>query len=74
MSPLSVVKTFCNKFGYYNVTHHCTTVGDVKDAVKAALKEQKDYDFVKDKKVIEVTTITNEVLSMSLLSFLEFSA
>lgn len=52
MSPLLVVKTFCSKYGFFNVTHNCTTVNDVRDACKTTFKEQKNYDFIKDKKVI----------------------
>ena len=52
MSPLSVVKTFCSKFGFHNIIQNCQTVGDVRDACKTSFKEQKDYDFAKDKKVI----------------------
>lgn len=74
MSPIGVIKSFCNKLGYQNAIAHCTTISDVRDAVKIALREQKDYDFVKDKKVIEIMTITNETLSLTLLDFLDYSA
>ena len=62
MTPIMVVKMFCHKFGYGSVTHSCITIQDIRDEVKTVLKEQKDYDFTKDKKVIEVTTVTDEVL------------
>ena len=52
MSPIAVVKTFCHKFGYGHIIAGCSNIPDIRDEVAAALKEQKDYDFVKDKKVI----------------------
>ena len=59
MSPIGVIRSFCHKLGYHNAISHCSTISDIRDTVKTVLKEQKDYDFVKDKKVIEVMTITN---------------
>lgn len=74
MSPIAVIKAFCSKFGYGSATHSCVNIQDIRDQVKIALKQQKDYDFAKDKKVIDVITITNDVLSMSLTDFLEYVA
>lgn len=38
------------------------------------MKDQKDYDYIKDKKAIEVTTVSNEVLVMTLLDFLDYAS
>jgi hypothetical protein len=49
----------CSKNGYGALVYPCNNASDIRDAIKNAIKEQKDYDFVKDKKVIEVTTTNN---------------
>lgn len=46
----------------------------MRDIVQQLLKEQKDYDFIKDKKVIEVTTVSSEVLVMTLMEFLDYAS
>ena len=42
--------------------------------MQKALNEQKDYDFVKDKKAVEILTVSDEVLQMSLMDFLDYAA
>ncbi len=52
LSTFSVVKTFCIRNGYAQAIQGCNNIRDVRDRIKEVIKEQKDYDFVKDKKVI----------------------
>lgn len=73
-SPLAVVKAFCTKMGYGPIIKTASNIREIRDIVKKALHEQKDYDFVKDKKVIEILSVSNETLVMSLMDFLDFSA
>jgi len=69
-SPLNFIKCFCAKLGFSNDLLHGTTTNEVKEEVLTAMREQKDFDFVKDKKVIEIRTINNEIRQMSLIDFL----
>ena len=60
--------------GYGPIIKTASNIREIRDIVKKALHEQKDYDFVKDKKVIEILSVSNETLVMSLMDFLDFSA
>lgn len=72
--PYAVVKSFCYKFGYGAQIQGCSNIKEIKEAVQGAMKDQKDYDYIKNKKAIEVTTVSNEVLVMTLLDFLDYAS
>lgn len=65
--PFLIIKSICAKHVNYSDIAPLKTLFEVKEYVRTALNERKDAEFFNQKKNLQIRTINNEVLQLTLL-------